>query len=61
MEVYADIRLRMRAPRGTGVLSDSDTLIAATALRYGLTVITANVKDFRRVPGLTYEELRTNA
>lgn len=59
MELYADIRLQMRAPRGTGVLSDSDILIAATALHYHLTVITANVKDFRRVPGLSYEELRT--
>ncbi len=59
MELYADLRLQMRAPRGTGVLSDSDMLIAATAIRYGLTVITANVKDFRRVPGLSYEELRT--
>jgi len=59
MELYADIRLQMRAPRGTGVISDSDSLIAATALKYGLTVITANAKDFRRVPGLRYEELRT--
>ncbi len=59
MELYADLRLQMRAPRGLGVLSDSDTLIAATAIRYGLTVITANVKDFRRAPALSYEELRT--
>lgn len=59
MEIYADTRLQMRAPRGMGVISDSDSLIAATALRYGLTVITANAKDFRRVPGLTVEELST--
>jgi tRNA(fMet)-specific endonuclease VapC len=61
MDLYADIRLQMRVPRGAGVISDSDTLIAATALRYGLTIITANSKDFRRVPDLSYEELVTKA
>ncbi len=45
MELYGDIRLQMRAPRGAGVLQDSDSLIAATALRYGLTVITNNKKE----------------
>lgn len=30
MEIYADLRLQMRAPRGSGVLTDSDTLIAST-------------------------------
>lgn len=59
MELYADIRLQMRAPRGTGVLQDSDSLIAATALRYGLTVITNNKRDFERVPNLSVEELTT--
>ncbi len=59
MELYGDIRLQMRAPRGTGVLQDSDSLIAATALRYGLTVITNNKRDFERVPGLSVEELIT--
>ncbi len=59
MELYGDIRLQMRAPRGAGVLQDSDSLIAATALRYGLTVITNNKKDFERVPSLSVEELTT--
>lgn len=52
MELYADIRLQMRPPHGKGVMPDSDTLIAATALRYGLTLVTADDRDFSRVPGL---------
>jgi len=52
MELYADIRLQMRAPRGKGVMPDSGTLIAATALRYGLTLVTADDRDFSRAPGL---------
>jgi tRNA(fMet)-specific endonuclease VapC len=29
-----------------------DLWIAATALRYGMVVVTANIRDFERVPGL---------
>lgn len=36
----------MRVPRSENPL---DKLIAATATRYGLTVVTRNVKDFRDV------------
>ncbi|PAX08543.1 PIN domain-containing protein [Sphingomonas lenta] len=32
-----------------------DRMVAATALRYGLTVVTANARDFRDVPGLALE------
>ena len=32
-----------------------DTWIAATSLRHGLTLVTDNVRDFQRVPGLTVE------
>jgi predicted nucleic acid-binding protein len=53
MEAYADIRLSMRRPRGSGLISDSDTLIAATAIRYGLTLVTHDARDLSRVPGLT--------
>jgi len=52
MELYADVRMRMRPPHGAGVLSDSDSLLAATAIRYGLTLVTHDERDFRRVPGL---------
>src|SRR5689334_15417715 len=36
MELYADTRMQMRRPNGIGVISDSDTLIASTALRYDM-------------------------
>lgn len=35
-----------------------DLWIAATALAHGYTVVTANVRDFRRVPGLAVTRVR---
>jgi predicted nucleic acid-binding protein len=32
-----------------------DTWIAATCLQYGLTLVTGNVREFQRVPGLSVE------
>jgi predicted nucleic acid-binding protein len=52
MDRYADLRLRMRPPHGSGVLTDSDTLIAATATRYSLVLVTHDSRDFSRLPGL---------
>ena len=40
--------------RGVGI-GPMDTLIAAQALRLGATVITRNVREFGRVPGLKVE------
>jgi predicted nucleic acid-binding protein len=54
LERYADIRRAMRLPHGSGLIGDVDTLIAATALERGLTVITVD-KDFTRVPGLNVQ------
>ena len=51
MERYADLRRRLRPPYGPGLISDIDTLIAATALEYDLTLVTTDT-DFVRVPGL---------
>jgi predicted nucleic acid-binding protein len=34
-------------------LLDTDLIIAATALEYGLTVVTRNVHDYRDIPGLS--------
>lgn len=48
LERYADIRLALR--RGH-LIGDIDTLIAATALEHGLTVVTID-PDFRRVSDL---------
>jgi tRNA(fMet)-specific endonuclease VapC len=64
-ERYAQIRRQLRPPHGPGLIGDIDTLIAATALERGLTLVTAD-GDFSRVPGLKIqliprEELRAGA
>jgi predicted nucleic acid-binding protein len=51
LERYARLRRRLRPPHGPGLIGDLDTLLAATALERGLTVVTTD-GDFRRVPGL---------
>jgi len=50
-EPYADIRRSLRPPRGQGIIGDIDTLIAATAIEYHLTLVTVD-SDFQRMPGL---------
>ncbi len=50
---YAAIRHDLEA-RGAGI-GPLDTLIAAQAQRLGATVITRNVREFGRVPGLKVE------
>jgi predicted nucleic acid-binding protein len=54
VERYTDIRRSMRKPHGTGLIGDVDTLIAATVMERGLTVVTAD-GDFTRVPGLAVQ------
>lgn len=54
LERYADVRRAMRRPYGHGLIGDIDTLIAATALQYGLIVMTLDA-DFERVPGLVVQ------
>jgi len=39
------------------VIGPHDMLIAATALRHGFGLVTLNVEEFRRVPGLAVREL----
>src|SRR5229473_1780167 len=51
LERYADIRRSLRPPHGQGLIGDIDTLLAATALERGLTVVTTG-SDFERVPQL---------
>ena len=50
LERYAEIRRALRR-RGPGLIGDIDTLIAATALEYDLTVVTTDT-DFQRIPDL---------
>lgn len=52
LEQYADTRRAMRPPYGARLIGDIDTLIAATALIYKLTVITTD-SDFTRVLDLS--------
>jgi tRNA(fMet)-specific endonuclease VapC len=53
---YGDIRADLE-DRGS-MIGDRDCMIAAIAQCYGLTVVTANVHEFRRVPGLAVEDWR---
>jgi predicted nucleic acid-binding protein len=51
LERYAFPRRQRRPPYGPGLIGDIDTLIAATALEYGLTLLTGD-RDFERVSDL---------
>lgn len=44
-----------------GKIGMLDTLIAAQALRLGATVVTHNLREYRRVPGLKVEDWQTVA
>ncbi|MED5371351.1 MAG: type II toxin-antitoxin system VapC family toxin [Myxococcota bacterium] len=48
--VYASVRAELSS-KGQPI-EDADLMIAATALHHRLTVVTANVRHFGRVPGL---------
>jgi tRNA(fMet)-specific endonuclease VapC len=56
----AEAAVRLRAAlRGLGnSIGAFDTLIAGQALAHGWTVVTANLHEFRRVPGLTVIDWR---
>ncbi len=50
MRIYATIRGQLHA---TGMsIGDNDLLIAATALRHDLTLVTRNRRHFDRIPDL---------
>jgi tRNA(fMet)-specific endonuclease VapC len=56
-EVYGVTRAGLEAA-GTPI-GPLDTLIGAHALALGTAVVTANVREFRRIPGLVVENWRT--
>lgn len=51
---YAGIRLRLE--RGGRPIGERDLLISAIAMSRGLTVVTHNLGEFGRVPGLAVED-----
>jgi tRNA(fMet)-specific endonuclease VapC len=52
-EVYAQLRVHLE--RSGGLVGPNDLLIAAQALSLGLVVVTANEREFSRIPGLKIE------
>ena len=50
MQIYALTRASLR--RSGSLIGDNDLLIAATALRHGLTLVTRNCRHFDRIPDL---------
>ncbi len=55
-EQYAGIRLALE--KDGQPIGERDLLIAATARARGMTVVTHNIREFSRVPGLTVEDWR---
>lgn len=48
--------LRARVEKGGKSIGGMDTLLAAQALSLSATIVTENVREFRRVPGLAAED-----
>lgn len=53
-DCYANARAHLAA--GGQPIGDRDLMIAAIAFAHRLTVVTSNVSEFARVPGLTVED-----
>ncbi|OWT64083.1 type II toxin-antitoxin system VapC family toxin [Candidimonas nitroreducens] len=53
-------RIRASLESAGTPIGPHDTLIAATALRYQATLVTRNVREFSRVPGLLWENWHGN-
>jgi predicted nucleic acid-binding protein len=60
MERHASLRRTIPRSQGIGTVGDIDTLIAATALEHGLTVVTAD-DHFQRVPNAIVHSVKRAA
>ncbi len=58
VESYARIRLHLEKA-GTPI-GPNDLLIASTAVTYAAVLITHNTREFKRVPGLNFEDWEAN-
>lgn len=47
-------RIRAELASGGNVIGEYDTLIGGQCLRHGLTLVTNNISEFRRIHGLAY-------
>lgn len=57
-DAWAAGELRAELERGGSGIGPYDTLIAGQALRRGFTVVSANTREFSRIPGLLLEDWR---
>ena len=55
MEAWGEMSAKL-----TRSLPKIDTFIAASAIAYGMTVVTGNVRDFKDIPGLNFINPREN-
>lgn len=53
-DIHANWHVRLR--RGGNLIGANDLMIATTALAHGLTVVTHNTAEFRRIEGLAIED-----
>lgn len=53
---FAEIRVKLR--RQGNLIDNFDLLIAATAVRYDLNLLSNNINHFERVPGLTLKTIK---
>ncbi len=58
-QLYGQVRADLR--RTGQLIGPNDTMIAAIALAHNLTVVTHNIGEFARVPGLRLEDWETPA
>lgn len=58
VRTFGSERGRLRQAKKTGQIGDLDILIAATALRHDLTLLTNNRRHFEHIQGLRMESLQ---